>query len=175
MFGLLACHKAELKSFDLPELSNSLYTEKDTIHPFVAENIEGVFPLFVGKFAFQKELDINPHLADTVAYEDFIEAYSKKDIPDSLDINGLDLRVDYETTVAYNPFYKIWDSTALAYFPVYFINSSQEDKVLYGKDGHVFGIQEAVDREHHNWWHPIESRGFDFCGNGKWGLIIHPQ
>ncbi len=142
---------------------------------FVANSIEGVYPRLIGKFAFKQKLDINPHLLDTIPYDDFIDPYTKGDIPDRLDVNGLDLVVDYESTIAYNAYYNIGDSAAYTYFPVYFVNSSNQDKVLYGKDSYVLGIQEAVDRKEHNGWYPIESRGFDFCGNGKWGLIIHPQ
>lgn len=35
----------------------------------------------------------------------------------------------------------------------------------------MFAIQEALDDNGD--WRPIEGRGFDFCGNGYWGLKIH--
>jgi hypothetical protein len=57
------------------------------------------------------------------------------------------------------------------YYPVYIVNQTPNTKLFIGKDGHIFAIQEALDEE--GYWRPIEGRGFDFCGNGYWGLKIH--
>ncbi|WP_133660136.1 hypothetical protein [Hymenobacter sp. UV11] len=57
--------------------------------------------------------------------------------------------------------------------PVYVVNTSPSTKLLAGKDSWVFAIQEAQDRQ--GQWRPIESRGFDFCGNGHWLLKLKPR
>jgi hypothetical protein len=56
---------------------------------------------------------------------------------------------------------------------VYVVNTTGHTKLLAGKDSWVFAIQEAQDRQ--GQWLPIESRGFDFCGNEHWLLKVHPQ
>jgi len=61
------------------------------------------------------------------------------------------------------------------YYPVYFVNSNNSDKIFFIKDKYAFGIQEALEKKKFGNWLPIESRGFDFCGNGYSGLIVHPQ
>lgn len=67
-------------------------------------------------------------------------------------------------------------SNGYFYFPVYVVNETSRTKLFIGKDSYVFGIQEAIDTS--KWvsgeWRPIESRGNDFCGNGYFGLKIHP-
>jgi len=61
------------------------------------------------------------------------------------------------------------------YYPVFFVNSTPSDKLFLGKDRYVFGIQEAFDTCDFGSWLPIEGRGFDFCGNGYWKLVVHPE
>lgn len=82
--------------------------------------------------------------------------------------------MDYESSVKYNRNYQN-DSTLYDHYPVYFVNSTNTDKVFFGKDSYAFGIQEAIAKEKYIIWRPIEGRGYDFCGNGHWGLIVHPR
>ena len=176
---LISCQsnndKNELAVFKPPQIINTQFNDSIESIPYQAKSITEVFPSFVGKFKFQEEIDINPEKRDTTIYKDFIDEYSRSGLTDSLGINGLELIVDYYNSVKYNRYYQYGDSTLYDHYPVYFVNSTKTDKVFYGKDSYVFGIQEAVDKSKYGEWRPIEGRGFDFCGNGHWGLIIHPQ
>jgi hypothetical protein len=129
---------------------------------FTANNISRVFPRVMGKFKF----------ADTVSvFEDKVEKGWRMSIPrDSMpDFNGFELKVDYAHEI-YLPQYN--QDTLYAYYPVYFINSTQTNKVFFGKDSYTFGIQEAL--QGYSDWLPIERKGFDFCGNGHWQMIVEP-
>ena len=168
--------KGEFDVFKTPSITNSQFDDSIKSKAYQANHISEVFPTFIGKFKFQDEIDITPKNYDTIneenpIYEDYIYDYSPFGQYDTIDVNGLELLVDYETTVKYNRYFE-FESTLYHYFPVYFINSTNTDKAFYGKDGYVFGIQEAKDGGE---WRPIEGRGFDFCGNGRWGLIVHPR
>lgn len=160
--------------FKAPHIINTQFNDSIESTPYQAKSITEVFPSFIGKFKFQEEIDINPEIRDTTIYKDYIE-YSRRGLKDSLDVNGLELVVDYDNTVKYNWFYQYGDSSLYDHYPVYFVNSTNTDKVFYGKDSHVFGIQEAVDKEDSGEWRPIEGKGYDFCGYGTWALIVHPQ
>lgn len=175
---LLSCQtnsrKRELTEFEVPQVINTQFNDSIKSIPYQAKSVTAVFPFFVGKFKFQEKIDVNPEKRDTTINRDFIKEYSPRRLTDSLDINGLELIVDYNNTVKYNRYYEL-DSILYDHYPVYFVNSTKTDKMFYGKDSYVYGIQEAVDNEKYGKWRPIEGRGFDFCGNGKWGLIVHPQ
>lgn len=164
----------EETDFEFPYIFNSLYgdTVKSTL--FKAESISEEFPIFSGKFKFNDTIDINPKTIQKVTQEDYLEGYTSTRLRDSADVNGFEIYVDYERSVKYSRFYKD-DSTNYIYYPVYFVNSTNSKKVFFGKDRYVFGIQEARDKADYGAWRPIESRGFDFCGNGHWGLIVHPK
>jgi len=177
--GTLICcqtinDKVEVVVFNTPQIINSQFDDSIKSTLFHAISISEVFPAFIGKFKFQDIIDINPVKRDTIIYKDFVDGYSRIRLNDSLDVNGFELIADYENSVKYNRYYE-YDSTLYNYYPVYFVNSTNTDKVFYGKDSYVFGIQEALVKEKYGEWRPIEGRGFDFCGNGRWGLIVHPQ
>ena len=173
---LISCQsnndKNELAVFKAPQIINTQFNDSIESIPYQAKSITEVFPTFVGKFKFQEEIDINPAKRDTTIYKDFFNEYTRRGLRDSLDVNGLELVVDYDNSVKYN---KYGDTSLYDNYSVYFVNSTNTDKVFYGKDSHVFGIQEAIDNSKYGEWRPIEGRGFDFCGNGHWGLIVHPQ
>lgn len=59
----------------------------------------------------------------------------------------------------------------LEHYPCYIVNETKNDKLLKGKDSHIYAIQEAQDSNGH--WFPIENYMFDFCGNGGREYIIH--
>lgn len=164
----------EAKEFKLPRVINSNVADTVKLIPFEANGVSEVFPKFAGKYRFQDEIDINPTRVDTTLENDIVHSYAAFD---TLDVNGFEVIVDYETSVKFEEYYG--HESPLApneYFPVYFVNSTNSNKLFLGKDGYVFGIQEAFfEDEKYRGWQPIEARGFDFCGNGHWGLIIRPQ
>ncbi|MBK6839003.1 MAG: hypothetical protein IPG90_12750 [Bacteroidetes bacterium] len=89
---------------------------------------------------------------------------------DTLRTDGFEIYSDYKTKVS-----KI-DYTGMKgkyFYPVYLVNHTPTTKVMIGKDSYVFAIQEALDTNHD--WRPIEGSGFEFCGNGYWGLKIYPK
>lgn len=167
----------DLTIFKCPQIINSYFSDTISSTPYQAESVSEVFPIFVGKYKFQNIIDINPEYRDTALYKDFVASYSQIRLEDSLDVNGFELIIDYENSIKYNQFYHYKHASRLFdHYPIYFVNSTKNDKIFYGKDRYVFGIQEAVDRkENYGEWRPIEARGFDFCGNGRWALIVHPQ
>ena len=161
--------------FTFPVINNSQLSDTTKKVLPRLQHINSVFPSFVGKYKFQDQIDINPEIDDTSYYNDFIWDYSRVRIDDSLDVNGFDLIVDYNTTIYYNKYYGIYSSTVFAHYPVYFVNSSKTDKIFLGKDSYVFGVQEARLKYKYSEFNPIEVRGFDFCGNGTWGLKVEPN
>lgn len=163
-----------LTTFQIPQIVNSAFNDSIKSQPFLAEFITENFAPCVGKFRFQSIIDINPEKIDSIRIEDFIGANTDTHITNKLDVNGFELIVDYNTSIKYNQHFP-YDSILYDHFPVYFVNSTKKDKIFYGKDRYVFGIQEAIDNEDFRQWRPIEGRGFDFCGNGHWRLIVHPH
>jgi hypothetical protein len=176
--GLLGCQSSTeekgLGVFKPPKILTSQFSDSLTSIPYEAESVTEVFPNVIGKFKLQDEIDINPDKRDASDYKDFYYRDFRRHENDSLAISGLELAVDYSTTVKYNGGV-LSDSILYDHYPVYFINSTTTDKVLYGKDSYLFGIQEALDQARYRQWWPIEGRGFDFCGNGHWELVVHPQ
>lgn len=163
--------KPYILKFTIPEVANSQIREPIPSKKYRADFISEVFPIFAGKFRFANKIDISPDKRDTAMSKDFVGNYSRSRIGDSIDINGFELIVDYDQVVKFRQY----DSIVYEYYPVYFVNSTKSDKMFLGKDDYIFGIQEALDNEKWKSWRPIESRGFDFCGNGRWGLIVHPN
>lgn len=178
LFGLLsACgpeqNAFEHEVFEFPEIVNSQFADTIPSELFESNHVSEVFPTFAGKYKFGERIDISPEKRDTSLYREYIEQYPRIDIEDTLDITGFEIVIDYQTTIKYNKYRQ--DSTLYDHYPVYFINSTNTDKVFPGKDSYVTGIQEALDTEKWGEWRPIEARGYDFCGNGRWGLIVHPK
>lgn len=160
------------EKFQLPKVINTQYaitTKKQVLEP---ESLSEVFPSFIGKYKFGEVVDLNMEKQDTSTWQDYISEYSINQ-NDSLDVNGFELIVDYNNEVYFNRFFE-YDSVLFAHYPVYFVNSTNSNKIFIGKDSHAFGIQEAKALEGFSAWRPIESSSFDSCGNGGWGLIIKP-
>ncbi len=166
----------EKQEFRVPAIVNSQFPDTLPSIQYEAESISEVFPIFAGKYAFQDQIDLNEDLRrrDTTLLKEFIREYWRTEVDDSVDVNGFEVVVDYETTINYPKHYGLL-STLYQYYPVYFVNTTRSDKLFFGKDSHGFGIQEALDSEETGRWKPIEAEGFDFCGNGSWGLIVHPN
>lgn len=143
---------------------------KDSLKYIEIDFINGFFPSFVGKYKFTDTLLIETkRVRDTTYLKDFIDERMVWR-SDSLMTDGFELISDYSATIHRNDYETKY---ANYYYPVYLINQTPTSKEFIGKDGHIFGLQEALDTN--GKWRPIEGRGFDFCGNGYWGLKVHPQ
>ena len=145
---------------------------KDTLNLFKTDFLNVVWLEFYGKHKFTDSLQFVEHRErDTTYRNDLILEYSMPLKDDTLTTDGFQVFVDYRTTIYKREKYP---SQGNCYFPAYVVNETSRTKVFIGKDGHVLGVQEAVDTSHLDAWRPIESRGFDFCGNGYFGLKVHP-
>ncbi|WP_299112656.1 hypothetical protein [uncultured Winogradskyella sp.] len=176
-YFFICCNKKDIETekseFKLPVVVNSELFERDSIRKYEHEvnYLTSVYPTFIGKFKFNDSIDINPKKKDTSLYN--INVKKSEDLK-KINQSGLELITDYETTVFFNWFG--YESIAyFNYYPVYLVNSTATNKILFGKDSHVFGIQEAQDIDNYNSWKPIEAKAWDFCGNGHWHLIIRPN
>lgn len=128
--------------------------------------------MFYGKYKFTDTLYFEEHRKlDTTYQKDYISDYSRPGINDPLTTDGFQIFVDYNTTMYNKDEYM---QKGEYFFPVYLVNETTRTKVFTGKDNYVLGIQEAVDSSQYYRWRPIECRGFDYCGNGNFGLKIHP-
>jgi|JI7StandDraft_1071085.scaffolds.fasta_scaffold02741_8 hypothetical protein len=159
-------------SFRFPKILNSQINDTLNFLLFDEKSISSVFPRVVGKFRFSDSIDINPQKQFTLMDNDFVDRYK---IPDDLYINGLELLVDYNSSVKFSPHSFPNMPTVYVYYPVYFVNSTESSKIFFGKDSYAFGIQEALNFEMYEDWKPVEEIGADFCDHGHWGLIVHPQ
>ncbi|SFQ83354.1 hypothetical protein [Hymenobacter arizonensis] len=142
-----------------------------------AERIRGVNPPFVGRFPFASRIALEH--PDRVGPEEHLTDFARyRVLEDSstLGTDGLEIAADYGQSVVYQkpgnfgPYAHLFPPRRT--FPVYVANTSRHRKLLYGKDRWVFAIQEAKDRN--GQWRPIESKGPDFCGNGRWVLKLRP-
>ncbi len=145
---------------------------KDTIHLSKSDFLDGVSLRFYGKYKFADTLHLDKEIYVHEAYtDDLISEYSGPRGDDTLTTDGFQLFADYQT----NLYIRDHDTEKCEnYFPVYVANETSRTKVFIGKDSYVFGLQEAVDTSYYDTWRPIESKGFDFCGNGYFGLKVHP-
>ncbi len=183
IFLCAACATQErpIKAFDqfqLPVVINSQYADSAKKGVNEVAYLQIVFPPYVGKFTFSDTIDIAEERQDTAFYHDFIDRRSTFIENQHLsEVNGFEIAVDYETEVFYPDWRYYEDSTLYPFYPIYIINSTQTDKVFFGKEGHGFGIQEAstdINSSRGNWY-PIEQRGVDFCGIGRWGMTVKPK
>lgn len=137
------------------------------LKPQKRKYINPYFPTFLGKFPFSTNLAID-NQQHFIADEDYL--FYSGDSIETYGGDGLQLIPAPQIKLAELPYYRLDDS---AHFPVFIVNETPLTKTIEGKDGHLFAIQEAKDSN--GMWRPIEQRGFDFCGNGRWGLKIYPQ
>lgn len=173
----VSCKHTEIKTevtgredFHLPIIVQP--PTKDTMVFYRSNSLNGCWYPFFGKYKFTDTLHLKGYYEwDTNYRKDFISDYFPGDEGDSLSSDGFQVFTDYETTV-YQKYQNV--SPGAYYFPVYLVNETQRTKVFIGKDRYVFGLQEALDASPYSGWHPIESRGYDFCGNGHFGLKVHP-
>lgn len=163
---------SERKTFTLPIVIQE--QTKDTVELFKCDALNEVWFEFYGKHKFTDTLKLAEHRKrDTTYRKDFIHEYWRPTENDTLTTDGFQIFPDYKTTIHHKEDYL---TRGNYYFPVYVVNETSRTKVFTAKDSYVFGVQEAIDTSewHLGEWRPIESKGFDFCGNGNWGLKIHP-
>lgn len=166
----LSCGKDqinEVPSFKIPYVLND--TIPNTCNLVIAHSIDDSWPQFIRKDKFVDTLDLSSAMDSNFTNDFLYENYF--DALDSLSLDGLELYPDYPTSIPV----KLYDfeSGSSCYYPVYIVNQTPKNKIFMGKDSYVFAIQEAQDGEGR--WRPIEHCCFDFCGNGGWGIIIHPH
>jgi hypothetical protein len=145
-------------------------TTKDSITFIKRDFLARFFPIFEGKHKFTDTLYISDKwVNDTTYRNDFIYDYRTYS-SDSFRSDGFEIIPDYSSAI-YKNRYSL--KQANYYYPVYIVNQTLTVKEFPGKDDYLFGLEEALDTNKE--WRPIEGRGFDFCGNGYWGLKVHPQ
>ena len=154
-----------MKPFTIPEIIRTDTFPK--LSPKEVKYLRGYYPSFLGKFAFGDTL-YNDDRWREKSESDFM--YSKRDSLEHYASDGLQLipRPDIQL-----PDLLYERNEADAFFPVFIPNETGETKLLFGKDNYVYGIQEARDSTGE--WRPIEHRGSDWCGVGRWELKVHPK
>ncbi len=145
----------------------------DTTNNFIEENISSVFPEFIGQFKFSDTIRFTGERQrrDSISEKQYNWEHQVFEF-DTLSSDGLQIFTDYNTSIIYS---KTFNRKLFNYYPVYIVNETSTPKLFVGKDSYAFGIQEATDTSHYRRWHPIECRGFDFCGNGYFKRKIEPK
>ena len=159
-------HDFDTRKFSLPTIVQVLDTS--VMELTSVDYMEMAHPVFSGKFRFGDTVDLDS--STTSRHEgDFVEEPRMTFGGDTMGTDGLQVITDYRKII--HP--AVEYLRAESHYPVYVVNESSRAKFLYGKDRHVFAIQEALDAS--GWWRPIEGRAFDFCGNGRWALCVRPN
>ena len=155
----------DLEAFKVPNIYRTDTLSK--LMPRKVKYLQSYYPRFLGKYAFGDTLFTDERWYEN-AEQDFL--YFMRDSLDYLASDGFQLipRPDIELP---NSDYK--GNEPAAFFPVFIPNETADTKLLFGKESHVYAIQEA--RDSFGDWRPIEHRGFDWCGVGSWELKVHPQ
>lgn len=154
-------------AFKVPHLIND--TISNTCNLIQATSIGDSWPQFLRKDRIIDTIDLTSQM-DTSFRRDFLyENYYNA--LDSLSMDGLELYIDYSSSVPILD--HEFSANYSCYYPVYIVNQTKNTKILMAKDSYVYAIQEAQDGEGR--WRPIEHCCFDFCGNGKWAVMIHPN
>lgn len=159
--------------FSLQHVYHFENNPKDSLSFFEADNIIDASTFFINKFKFSDTVVIDNNVNRTIAFgSDYItgDSASLRKLRDTLSSDGLQVFADYKISI---PFRGSSFSKAGIYYPVYVVNETNSDKFFTARDRYVSAIQEAKDKNQQ--WRPIESKRFDFVGNGRWGLIIHPK
>ena len=169
---LVACSKPAEKTvevraaFTIPRILqaiDSLPTDS-LVH---SDHLDRAMVEYWGKFQSTSSIDLETR-HDTFPREDHIDGGPWLRSRDSIGTDGLQLSLDYATTILLkDPHFNTGPK-----YPVFLYNETTKSKVLWGKDGRLFAIQEAIDSSGR--WRPIEGRPNDFCGNGRWGEVIRP-
>lgn len=156
-------------AFKIPVLIQS--PQKDTIEYFKADHLDETWYLYMGKHRFADTITIKDYrICDRNYRADLVNENHIRDLNNPAS-DGFQLFTDYNSSVYVKEDFL---NKGQYYFPVYLVNETSRTKFFIGKDSYAFGIQEAVDTSDYDRWRPIEGRGFDFCGNGYFGMKVHP-
>jgi len=159
-------HDVESRTFSIPKIIQTHDTTAIELTPIY--HIEAARAIFSGKFQFGDTINLSTR-SDSTYEKDLVEEPRITGGGDTMSTDGLQLVADYHAIMRPAVSYL----KAESHYPVYIFNESSRSKFLYGKDTHVFAIQEALDVA--GSWRPIEGKSFDFCGNGRWGIKIRPS
>jgi hypothetical protein len=171
---LTGCHPAAELAFTPPQLPQQVPSTA-LPPPAQATYVQAVFPPVVGRFSFAQGSTAPASAPETDYFREYAATIAARDST-ALGTDGLEVLADYDRAVSYrrpglpagDPYFP-----ARLVYPIYVLNATPRTKLLLGKDSWVFAIQEARDRS--GYWRPIESRGYDFCGNGRWAIKLHPR
>jgi hypothetical protein len=170
---LLACNEQKQRTktaskFKIPVVLT--HKRSYAVSYFEDDCISSMFPPFVRKYRFSDTifLDRKYEKNDSAIAKDYFYEKWYHACGDTVRSDGFEVFPDYKTKLNYNK----WNEKDNYYYPVYIVNQTISNKLFIAKDSYFFGIQEALDSNYN--WSPIEKRGFDFCGNGYYGLKIHP-
>ena len=142
---------------------------EDSVQYLSNNFMNGSYPEFIGKSPFSDTLTMT--VKGRLHYEDSDIVFPDQiGITDTTRTDGLELFPDYSSTIIRNPYGL---ELAEYNYPVYIVNQTSGIKVISGKDSHLFGIQEALDSNGN--WRPIEFKGHDFCGLGRYGIKLYPN
>jgi hypothetical protein len=175
LFLLFAgCHPAAELAFTPPQLPQ-LAPSTTLPPPAQATYVQAVFPPIAGRFSFAQGSTEPARAPEADYFREYAATIAARDST-ALGTDGLEVLADYGRAIGYRrPGLPAGDPhfPARLMYPVYVLNATPRTKLLLGKDSWVFAIQEARDRSGH--WRPIESKGYDFCGNGRWAVKLHPR
>lgn len=164
--------KKEVK-FEIPVIYQPNVKYKKILHN--VDSLQAVWPIFFGKYKYTDTIKLikkNKRPKDTLFKKDIIEEFVLWK-NESFPTDGFQIFTDYKTTIFIENCRR--PNEGNSFFPVYVVNETTNTKVFYAKDCNVFALQEAIDSTKYNSWRPIECRGRDWCGNGNFGLKIHPK
>lgn len=170
---LTACNNFERKKQDkfvLPTIIQKYNPEKASL--FSEKSVTQCNPRLLKKYKFSDTIRVPEETNEQKEFGRYIDEfdYSLIGNTDTTLTDGLEIVTDYSKVIGWKGHV---ESKLYKYYPVYVINQTPNSKGFAGKDGIVFGLQEALDTS--GIWRPIEGRGWDFCGCCKWGLQIAPQ
>lgn len=153
--------------FHLPIITVPPY--KDTVKKNDMHSLRGWGGVFIGKFRFSTDSINFPYKPDTLFYKDYLEGNMWNITEDTVNATGFEIIPNYSYMVAYS----VWGEPPTYYYPVYVINETQTTKYFNGDGKEVFALEEAIDSSRK--WRPIGRKGWNFCGNGLYGMKVHPS
>jgi len=160
-------------NFSLPRVFQYDNSIKDSLSYIKSDCIIDASTFFIQKFKFGDTVEINnrgmKEMTDLGSDLIVGDSLSLRRLRDSLTSDGLEVIPDYKMSIPIN-----WPSISNGYYyPIYVVNETSSDKLFTARDRYVSAIQEAKDKQGE--WRPVESKRFDFTGNGRWALVIHPN
>lgn len=133
----------ELTTFKKPILKKSM--PDDTNYYKKQNYINSINPKLLGKFRFSDSIEIDQTLSK-LSGKTLISTHMISH-SDTNSIDGFEIETDYLSNIFNDGSYS---------YPVYLINQTPGIKTIYGDQGYMFGLQEAIDSSGD--WRPIEGR-----------------